>query len=71
MMMYTNEGNSIRELMYLMRDAVERDTLEVALFLSRQIHDKIQMMIIKKTSIDCVLDCNLITEGNNGTKLDS
>ena len=49
--------NSVCELMYIMRDAVQEGKLSVAVFLSREIHDKLLILIANKESIQCTLDC--------------
>lgn len=49
--------NSICEMMYLMRDAVEANNIPVAIFISRQINEKLLEMLNKQEDIDCNLQC--------------
>jgi hypothetical protein len=43
----------------MMRDAVQEEKLSVAVFLSREIHDKLLILIANKKSIQCALDCEM------------
>ena len=51
--------NSICEMMYMMRDAVEANNIAVAIFISRQINEKLLDMASKKEDIDCHLQCEV------------
>ena len=54
--------NTICELMYLMRDAVEANNIPVAIFISRQINNKLLQMLNSQEDIDCNLNCEIIKE---------
>ena len=51
--------NSICEMMYLMRDAVEANNIAVAIFISRQINEKLLEMLNNQEDIDCKLECEI------------
>ena len=57
--------NSICEMMYMMRDAVEANNIPVAIFISRQINEKLLDMLQKQEDIDCNLQCEIKQGDNN------
>jgi hypothetical protein len=54
--------NTVCELLYQLRDAVAADELAYALYLSREVHDKLELMIHRKEKTTCVLDCTKTKE---------
>ena len=51
--------NTICEMMYMMRDAVEANNLHVAIYISRQINEKLMQMVQDKEDISCKLECEI------------
>lgn len=51
--------NTICEMMYQMRDAVEANNIHVAIYISRQINEKLLDMLADKEDIDCKLNCEV------------
>ena len=65
MMVMILDKNSVCELMYLMRDAVEANNLPVAIFISRQINEMLLQMASDKEDITCHLDCKAVEAGES------
>jgi hypothetical protein len=56
------ESTSVCEKLYKLRDAVAGDDLGYALYLSREVHDKIQELINRKEKKGCSLQCEVKNE---------
>ena len=57
------DATTICERLYKLRDAVAADDLHYALYLSRDVYEKIQTMINSKEGVKCVLNCEIKHEG--------
>ena len=51
--------NTICDMMYMMRDAVEANNIAVAIYISRQINEKLLQMAQDKEDINCRLECEV------------
>lgn len=50
---------TVCEKLYKLRDAVAAGDLHCALFLSRDVHEKIRELIANKENADCALNCEI------------
>ena len=53
------ELSTICEKLYKLRDAVAADDLHYALYLTRDVYEKIETLLYKKEKPDCVLNCEV------------
>jgi hypothetical protein len=56
------DATTVCEMLYKLRDAIASDNLSCALFMSREVHDKIADMIRNKEAKGCVLNCDITHE---------
>lgn len=49
--------NSVCDKLYALRDAVQRDDLDCALKMAREIYEKIVYLVQVREKINCSLDC--------------
>ena len=59
----TLDATTICEKLYKLRDAVAANDLHYALYLSRDVHEKISEMIQSKEGVTCALNCEIKNEG--------
>ena len=57
-MMNELQATTICEKLYKLRDAVAANDLHYALYLSRDVYEKIQEMIQSKEGVTCTLNCD-------------
>ena len=53
------QSTSICEKLYKLRDAVASDDLHYALYLTRDVYEKIESLIYSKGKKDCTLECEV------------
>ena len=56
------DAATICEKLYKLRDAVAADDLNYALYLSRDVYEKIHEMIHSKEGVTCILNCEVSHE---------
>ena len=64
-MMNELQATTICEKLYKLRDAVASDDLHYALYLTRDVYEKIESLIYRKEKKDCNLNCEI--KENNAT----
>ena len=53
------QATTICEKLYKLRDAVASDDLHYALYLTRDVYEKIETLLYKKEKADCILNCEI------------
>lgn len=61
-------SDTLCELLYKMRDAVNADHLAYALYLSTEVHNKLRHLIASKEQKDCSLNCEIPRSTNDKLK---
>lgn len=54
--------NSVCDKLYALRDAVQRDDLDCALNMAREVYEKLVYLVQAKEKANCTLDCTIIKE---------
>ena len=55
----TYSPNSVCDKLYMLRDAVQRDDLECALKMAREVYEKIVYLVQVREKTNCTLDCSI------------